>query len=84
MNYEIKEFEKKFLLTYRGVEIGTTKLHCDAVLIGKQLDRQFELEYHRGCKTLERMLDKAQIELERSDALILAHRDLAREERKIF
>lgn len=41
MNFEVKPVEKGFLLIYRGVEIGTSKLQCDAVLVGRQLDTIF-------------------------------------------
>ena len=45
MNYEIKPADEKgFTLFYRGIEIGTAKLHCDAVLVAKRLDKEFELE----------------------------------------
>lgn len=50
MNYEIKLAEKSFTLIYRGIEIGTAKLHCDAVLIAKCLDKIMEDEYNRGYR----------------------------------
>jgi hypothetical protein len=47
-NYKIVPAEEKgFTLFYRGIEIGTAKLHCDAVLTGKDSRRRPE----SGCKT---------------------------------
>ncbi len=81
MNYEVKPADEKgFTLFYRGIEIGTAKLHCDAVLIGKQLDKQFELEYHRGCQTLERMLEGQRQELEIHTQMMQVRADIARRE----
>jgi len=70
MNYEIKPVDKGFDLVYRGIEIGTAKLHCDAVLIGKQLDKLFQAEYIRGCKDLEIRLERAKLNLEVEEKLI--------------
>lgn len=72
MNYEIKEVEKGFTLIYRGVEVGTAKLECDAVLVAKQLDKQFLLEYHRGAKTFKIMLEHQKFKQELSDAMLRA------------
>lgn len=55
--YEIIPAEKGFTLIYRGVEIGTAKLHCDAVLIAKQLDKLFKDEYDRGYGVQARWSD---------------------------
>lgn len=78
MNYEIKPAEKGFTLIYRGVEIGDAKLHCDAVLIAKRLDTQFALEYHRGVKTLERMIEQQRIELEFQNTMFIVKAEQAR------
>ena len=81
MNYEIKPSEngKGFTLFYLGVEIGDSKLQCDATLIAKLLDKQFELEYHRGAKTLERMLEKARVEQIAFEMKMQYKADVARE-----
>lgn len=47
--FEVKTEEKGFTLIFNGIEIGSSKLSCDAALIGKQLDKLFEKEYNRGA-----------------------------------
>ena len=81
MNYEIKPADEKgFTLFYRGIEIGTAKLHCDAVLVAKRLDKEFELEYHRGCQTLERMLERQRQEIEFQDTINRVRAEQSRQE----
>ena len=58
------KIKTEYELYLNGLLIGTSKLHCDAVLLGKQLDRELKLAYHRGCKTLERMIEAQELELE--------------------
>ena len=43
------KIKTEYELYLNGLLIGTSKLHCDAVLLGKQLDRELKLAYHLGC-----------------------------------
>ena len=83
MNYEIKPADEKgFTLFYRGIEIGTAKLHCDAVLVAKRLDKEFELEFHRGAKTPELMLETQKIKTEIQNKILEVRADIARRKMK--
>lgn len=44
------KIKNEFELYVEGILVGTSKLHCDATLLGKQLDNLLKQEYDRGYK----------------------------------